>query len=92
MAKDCDFVADKDNQIRDVVLSRCNSEYMHKNCWRKTDLTLAHFLLIATQCNNVHISPETEVKETVSPKKERYQKKKVKVKEEQWKRSFRKNV
>ncbi len=29
-AKDCDFGADKDNQIRDAVLSRCNSEYVSR--------------------------------------------------------------
>lgn len=53
MAKDCDFVADKDNQIRDAVLSRCNSEYMHKN-WKSSGRD--HF---ATMCKTKETSKQT---------------------------------
>ncbi len=73
-AKDCDFVADKDNQIRDVVLSRCNSEYVRRKLLEEgTDLTLARTLEIAAQCERVelqmaalHVSSDSEIKETVS--------------------------
>lgn len=73
-AKDCDFGADKDNQLRDAVLSRCSSEYVRRKLLEEgTVLTLARTLEIAAQCERVelqmvalHISPETEVKETVS--------------------------
>ncbi|ROL08902.1 hypothetical protein DPX16_5238 [Anabarilius grahami] len=70
--KDCDFGADKDNQIRDAVLSRGNSEYVRRKLLEEgTGLTLSRTLEIAAQCERVelqmpamHISPKTEVKET----------------------------
>lgn len=87
-AKDCDFGADKDNQIRDAVLSRCSSEYVCRKLLEEGPvLTLARTLEIAAQCERVelqiaalHISPETEVKKTVSlisRKGERDQKKRM---------------
>ncbi len=73
-AKDCDFGADKDNQIRDAVLSLCNSEYVRRKLLEEgTDLTLARTLEIAAQCERVelqmaalHVSSDSEIKETVS--------------------------
>lgn len=73
-AKDCDFGADKDNQIRDAVLSRCNFEYVRRKLLEEgTDLTLTRTLEIAVQCECVelqmvalHISQDSEIKETVS--------------------------
>lgn len=73
-AKDCDSGADKDNQIRDAVLSRCNSEYVRRKLLEEgTDLMLARTLEIAAQCERVklqmaalHVSSDSEIKETVS--------------------------
>ena len=52
--KDCNFGADFDNQIRDVVLCKCRSDYVKcKLLEERVELTLARTLEIAEQCESV---------------------------------------
>lgn len=62
--QNCDCRADKDNQIRDAILSQYNSEYMRRKLLKEgTDLTIAvQFEHVELQMEALHISPETEVK------------------------------
>lgn len=53
-AKDCDFQGDKDNQIRDAILSKCCSEYVRRKLLEEgPHLTLARALEVASQCERV---------------------------------------
>lgn len=53
-AKDCDFQADKDNQIRDAILSKCSSEYVRRKLLEEGPrLTLTRALEVASQCERV---------------------------------------
>lgn len=53
-AKDCDFQGDKDNQIRDAILSKCCSEYVRRKLLEEgPNLTLARALEVASQCERV---------------------------------------
>ena len=52
--KDCNFGADFDNQIRDVVLCKCRSDYVRRKLLEeRVELTLARTLKIAKQCESV---------------------------------------
>lgn len=52
-ARDCEFDADIDNQIRDAVLSRCTSDYVQRELLEEPRLMLARALEIAAQCERV---------------------------------------
>ncbi|KAL1268570.1 hypothetical protein QQF64_033933 [Cirrhinus molitorella] len=73
-AKDCDFGVDKDNQLRDAVLSKCSSDYIKRKLLEEgTELTLTRTLEIAMQCERVelqmsamHISQPENEKGTVN--------------------------
>ena len=53
-AKDCDFQGDKDNQIRDAILSKCTSAYVRRKLLEDgPGLSLARTLAAAAQCERV---------------------------------------
>ncbi|XP_070547392.1 uncharacterized protein [Ptychodera flava] len=53
-AKDCEFGADADNQIRDEVIAKCNSDYIRRKLLEEgSTLTLANTLTVARQCEEV---------------------------------------
>jgi len=53
-ARDCDFGADDDNQIRDAVLCKCNSDYVRRKLLEVgAELTLARTLEVADKCEKV---------------------------------------
>ncbi|XP_070546576.1 uncharacterized protein [Ptychodera flava] len=53
-AKDCEFGADADNQIRDEVIAKCNSDYIRRKLLEEgSTLTLANTLKVARQCEEV---------------------------------------
>lgn len=68
-----DFGVDRDNQLRDAVLSKCSSNYIKRKLLEEgTELTLTRTLEIAMQCERVelhmsvmHISQPENGKETV---------------------------
>ena len=52
--KDCDFSVDFDNQMRDAILCKCRSDYLRRKLLEeREELTLAHTLEIAEQCESV---------------------------------------
>ncbi|XP_038059532.1 uncharacterized protein K02A2.6-like [Patiria miniata] len=51
-ARDCDFGGEKDNQIRDAVLSKCKSDYVRRKLL-ETELTLDKALQTADKCEKV---------------------------------------
>ena len=53
-ARDCDIRADTHNQIRDVILSKCASEYVRRKLLEEGHgLTLARTLELASQCERI---------------------------------------
>ena len=53
-AKDCDFAHDRDNQIRDAILSKCKSSYIKRKLLEEgQDLDLQKTIEIATQCERI---------------------------------------
>ena len=53
-ARDCDFGGEKDNQIRDAVLSKCKSDYVRRKLLEAGDeLTLAKAMKVADKCEKV---------------------------------------
>ena len=49
--KDCSFGADFDNQIRDLLLCKCKSDYVnHKLFEERQELTLTWMLEFSEQC------------------------------------------
>ncbi len=55
-AKDCDFSVDRDNQLRDAVLSKCSSDYIKRKLLEEgTELTFTRTLEIAMQCERVEL-------------------------------------
>ncbi|XP_077861574.1 uncharacterized protein LOC144342001, partial [Saccoglossus kowalevskii] len=53
-ARDCNFAADNDNQIRDAVLNKCTSDYVRRKLLEEGQgLNLARTLVIADQCEKV---------------------------------------
>ena len=67
-AKDCDFAHDRDNQIRDAILSKCKSSYIKRKLLEEgQDLDLQKTIEIATQCERI----ESQMRElSVSAPKE----------------------
>ena len=54
ISRDCNFGADRDNQIRDQILFHCKSEYLQRQLLEEGDtLTLKKTLEIAANCERV---------------------------------------
>ena len=52
--KDCDYGADKDNQIRDQILFQCKSDYLRRKLLEEGhNLTLTKTLDLAKNCESV---------------------------------------
>ena len=52
--KDCDYLADEDNQIRDQILFQCKSEYLRRKLLEEGhNLTLTKTLDLAKNCESV---------------------------------------
>ncbi len=51
-----DFSVDRDNQLRDAVLSKCSSDYIKRKLLEEgTELTFTRTLEIAMQCERVEL-------------------------------------